>query len=270
MHIMKKLVRTKKSLNFVNAALHALVDEQERKKMDEELKNAVSAEERRLAEFNDQFDKVESGIRKMKTMQMKTRKGKKELKEAAEEVFREKYEEHKRGEGDKVTKKEAEEIARARLLNSACDEARLQMRHDFESKNPPKIQSCDPDNPQIFIYEEHYIKACPNFAELDLCLKNKKGVELFEFYIDRVHGIGPEKFSVNFWQHVETWKKTESKTEEYRDEAVAVFNDHMDASATQPAPINKSLREKLGVELMKIEIQEDKKDELEEKKKKGG
>ena len=57
-HIMKKLVRTKKSLNFVNAALHALVEEQERKKMDEELKNAVGAEERRLAEFNEQFDKV--------------------------------------------------------------------------------------------------------------------------------------------------------------------------------------------------------------------
>ena len=144
------------------------------------------------------------------------------------------------------------------------------MRHDFESKRPPKIQSCDPDIPQVFIYEEHYIKACPDFAELDLCLKSKKGVDLFEFYIDRVHGIGPEKFSVNFWQHVETWKKTESNTEEYRDEAVAIFNDHMDASATQPAPINKSLRERLGVELMKIEIQEDKKDELEEKKKKGG
>ena len=81
---------------------------------------------------------------------------------------------------------------------------------------------------------------------------------------------GPEKFSVNFWQHVETWKKTKSDTEEYRDEAVAIFNDHMDASATQPAAINKSLRERLGVELMKIEIQEDKKDELEDKKKKGG
>ncbi|GMI05596.1 hypothetical protein TrVE_jg1086 [Triparma verrucosa] len=269
-HVMKKLVRTKKSLNFMGAVLHALVEEQERKKMDQELKDAVGEEEKRLSEFNAEFDKIESGIRKVKQMQMKTRKGKKEVKELTQYVYEEKMEEHKRGEGPKMTMKEAEEIARARMLNKACDEARLQMKHNFEAKRPPKIQSCDPNNPQVFIYREHYIKACSDFAEIDLCLKSTKGVELFEFYIDRVHGIGAEKFSVNFWQHVATWKKTDSHSEYYRDDAVAIFNDHMDASATQPAAINKSLRERLGTELMKIEIQEDAKDAIEEKKKKGG
>jgi len=269
-HIMKRLVRTKKSMNFVGAALHALVEHEERKKMDEELKDAVGAEEKRLAEFTEQFDKVESGIRKMKAMQMKTRKGKKELKELTDIIIEEKMADHKQGKGPKITKNEAEEMARARILNHACDEARLQMKHDFEAKKPPRIQSCDFKNPQTFIYEEHYLNACPNFADIDLCLKNPKGAELLEFYIDRVHGVGPEKYSINFWQHVEKWKKTKSDTEEYRDEAVAVFNDHIDASATQPAEIDKNLRERLAVELMKIEIQEDKKDEVEETKSKGG
>ena len=82
--------------------------------------------------------------------------------------------------------------------------------------------------------------------------------------------FSPPCRSINFWQHVEKWKKTKSDTEEYRDEAVAVFNDHIDASATQPAEIDKNLRERLAVELMKIEIQEDKKDEVEETKSKGG
>ncbi|GMH87954.1 hypothetical protein TL16_g11017 [Triparma laevis f. inornata] len=268
--VMKKLVRTKKSLNFMGAVLHALVEEQERKKMDQELKDAVGQEEKRLAEFNAEFDKVESGIRKVKQMQMKTRKGKKEVKELTQYVFEEKMEEHKRGEGPKMTMKEAEEIARARMLNKATEQARLQMKHNFEAKRPPKIQSCHFENPQVFIYAEHYIKACPDFAELDLCLKSTKGSELFEFYIDRTHGIGPEKFSINFWQHVATWKKTDSHSEYFRDDAVSIFNDHMDASATQPAAINKSLRERLGTELMKIEIQEDAKDAIEEKKKKGG
>ena len=270
MHIMRRLVRSKKSLNFSEAALHALIEHHERRKMDEELKDAVAAEEKRLAEFTEKFDKVESSIRKMKTMQLKSRRGKKELKELTAAIIGEKLEEHKAGKGPKISKKDAEDMARARLLNKACDEARLQMKHDFDSKQPPKFQSCDPGNPQIFIYEEHYLKACPTFADIDLCLKDPKGSELLEFYIDRIHGVGPEKFSINFWQHVESWKKTKSDTEEYRDEAVAIFNDHIDASATQPAHIDKNLRERLGVELMRIEIQEDRKDEVEDIKRKGG
>ena len=263
--IMKRLVRTKKSMNFVGAALHALVEHEERKKMDEELRDAVGAEEKRLADFTEAFDKVESGIRKMKAMQMKTRKGKKELLEFTEIIIEE-YKENK----EKINKKDAEDMARARLLNRACDEARLQMKHDFEAKRPPRIQSCNFKNPQTFIYEEHYLKACPEFADIDLCLKTFKGADLLEFYIDRIHGVGPEKYSINFWQHVEKWKKIKSDTEEYRDEAVSIFNDHMDASATQPAEINKTLRERLAVDLMRIEIQEDKKDEVDEQKKKGG
>ena len=137
-------------------------------------------------------------------------------------------------------------------------------------RRPPKFQSCDPANPKVFIYAEHYLKECPEFADIDLCLKDPKGSELFEFYIDRMHGVGEQKFSVNFWQHVNKWKKTASDSEEFRDEAVAVFNDHLDASANQPAKLDKELRERIGVELMAIEIQEDKKDEIEEKKKGGG
>jgi len=269
MGVMRRLVRTKKSLNFVGVALSALVDENYRKKMDDYLKDAVTDEERRLQEFSEHFDKIESGIRKVKTVQLKTRKGKREVKELSKEIMEE-YNNNKEGSNnDKITSKDAEEMAKARLLNIACDEARLQMRHDFESKNPPKYQSADFANPQTFVFEEHYLQACPIWAPIDLCVKSEKGSELFEYFIDRTYGVGKEKFTINFLQHVQKWKKTNSKSEDFRDVAVDIYNNHLDSSATQVAAIGEKLREKLGVELMKIEIQEDQKDELEEKRKKG-
>ena len=122
------------------------------------------------------------------------------------------------------------------------------MRHDFEAKNPPKFVSADFSNPQTFVYQEHYLSACPSFAPTDLCIKDAKGSELFEFYIDRICGIGKEKFTINFIQHVQKWKKTDSSSEDFRDEAVAIFNNHLDASATQVAALDSKLRERLGGE----------------------
>jgi len=121
MGVMKRLVRTKKSLNFVGVALQALVDQNYERKMDEFLKDAVSEEERRLAEFSEHFDKIESSIRKVKTVQLKSRKGKKELKDLAISIAEEYKDEEK---GKKPGAKELEEMAKTRLLNKACDEAR--------------------------------------------------------------------------------------------------------------------------------------------------
>ena len=257
MHVMRKLVRSKKAVNFVGAALAAMVDDHEEKRRDQELAGAVGEEEVRLAAFKVEFDKVESGIRKMKTLQLKTKKGKKELAALQESIFL-KYNERKKFpkkdasgetiEEKKVTMQDASDIARARLLNAACDQARGQMLHDFESKRPPKIKSCDPADPKVFIYEEHYLNACPDFADIDLCLKNAKGHSLFSTYVDRIHGVGGEKSSVDFWRRVAEWKRTGSGEEEYMAGAVAIFGDHLDANAGRPARVDEEMRERIGVE----------------------
>ena len=288
--IMRRLVRHRKSSDLVHVALNALVEQQLRVMMDVELKNAVEEEERRLAEFSAQFSKIEAGIRKLKLLAMKKGKGKEELKKLADEIY-DKKQHAKRSvfpprEGANVaaggggggvvhhpessmSREDCEELARARILNAACEEAKMKMQHDFESKRPPRLQSVDYHKPQVFIYEEHYLNACPNFADLDLCLKNKFGLEKFDLFVDRTQGVSAVKFALNFLMHVAKWKLVSSETPEYKSEAISIFNDHIDASAGQPLDVDVGLKERVGLNLMRIEMEAQKNAEILLAKKKG-